>query len=179
MLDPQNGFAIRMRMFVYENQRQIDKAWDFLHSLLKRTPKNTMLYFVKLDFISRFQQYRKHSAELAKEVKKNFYNDPQMLNNMAWGLLTRFPFDSKVLEPAAECTQRALELSAKDKTNKSFYASCLNTMALVYYRCGMVKEALEIQRKVAKLAMGDKAQNSSDKAEELYKAALELQKKLK
>ena len=179
MLDPENGFAIRMRMFVYENQRQPEKAWEFLHSLLKRTPGNTMLYFVKMDFISRFSQYRKYSEELAKEVKKNFYNDPQMLNNMAWGLLTRFPFDGKVLLPAAECTQRALELSAKNKKDKSFYISCLNTMALVYYRCGMVKEALDIQRKVARLALGDKAKDSSDKAEELYKTALELQKKLK
>jgi tetratricopeptide (TPR) repeat protein len=177
-LDPENGFAIRMRMFVYENQRQVDKAWDFLNSLLKKTPGNAMLYFVKLDFVSRFPQYNKYSTELAEAVKKHFYNDPQMLNNMAWGLLTRFPFDGKILKPATECIQRALELSKKDKNNKSFYASCLNTMALVYYRCGMVKKALETQREVAKLAMGDKAKNSSDEAEQLYKSALELQKKL-
>lgn len=178
-LDPENGFAIRMRMFVYENQRQVDKAWDFLHSLLKKTPENTMLYFVKLDFVSRFPQYSKYSTELAKEVKKRFKNDAQMLNNMAWGLLTRFPFNGKVLQSASECIQRALELSKADKKNKSFHASCLNTMALVYYRCGMVKKALETQKKVTKIVLGNKAQNSSNDAEELYKSALELQKKLK
>lgn len=177
-LDPENGFAIRMRMFVYENQRQIDKAWDFINSRIKKTPKNTMLYFVKLDFISRFPQYNKYSTKLAKEIKKHFNNNAQMLNNMAWGLLTRFPFDGKVLQSAAECAQRALELSSADKNNKSFHASCLNTIALVYYRCGMVKEALETQRKVAKIAMGYKAKHSSDNAEQLYKSALELQKKL-
>ena len=175
-LDPENGFAIRMRMFVYENQRQTDKAWEFLHSLLKKTPKNTMLYFIKLNFVSRFSQYSKYSSELAKEVKKQFNNDAQMLNNMAWGLLTRFPFDGKVLEPAVECIQRALELA--DKNNKSFYASCLNTMALAYYRCGMLEKALDTQRKVTKMAMGDKAQSSSNDAEYLYKSALELKKKL-
>ena len=179
MLDPENGFAIRMRMFVYENQRQIDKAWEFLHSMLERTPTNAMLYFVKLDFISRFSQYNKHSGELASEVNKHFSNDPQMLNNMAWGLLTRFPFDGKVLESAAECAQRALALSAADKKNKSLYASCLNTMALVYYRSGMVKKALETQRKVTKVAMGDKGKKGSDDPEELYKSALKLQEKLK
>ena len=177
-LDPENGFAIRMRMFVYENQRQIDKAWEFLHSRLKKTPNNTMLYFVKLDFVSRFPQYNKYSTELAEEVKNNFNNDPEMLNNMAWGLLTRFPFDGKVLQPAVECIQRALELASADKNNKSFYASCLNTMALAYYRCGMVEKALETQRKVTKMAMGDKTQSSSNDAEYLYKSALELQKKL-
>jgi len=177
-LDPENGFAIRMRMFVYENQRQIDKAWDFLHSLLKKTPKNTMLYFIKLDFVSRFPQYSKYSTELAEDVKKRFNNDAQMLNNMAWGLLTRFTFDGKVLQPAVECIQRALKLASKDKNNKSFYASCLNTMALAYYRCGMAEKALETQRKVTKMTMGDKAQSSSDNAEYLYKSALELQKKL-
>ena len=175
-LDPENGFAIRMRMFVYENQRQTDKAWEFLHSLLKKTPKNTMLYFIKLNFVSRFSQYSKYSSELAKEVKKQFNNDAQMLNNMAWGLLTRFPFDGKVLEPAVECIQRALELA--DKNNKSFYASCLNTMALAYYRCGMLEKALDTQRRVTKMAMGDKAQSSSNDAEYLYKSALELRKKL-
>ena len=178
-LDPENGFAIRMRMFVYENQRQVDKAWDFLNSLLKKTPENTMLYFVKMDFISRFSQYSKYSGELAEEVKKHFNNDAQMLNNMAWGLLTRFPFNGKVLQSAAECTKRALELSKADKKNKSFHASCLNTMALVYYRCGMVKKALETQKKVTKISLGNKAQSSSNDAEELYKSALELQKKLK
>ncbi len=177
-IDPENGFAIRMRMFVYENQRQVDKAWDFLHTLLKKTPENTMLYFIKMDFVSRFPQYNKYSAELAEEIKKHFNNDAQMLNNMAWGLLTRFPFNGKILRSALECTQRALELSAADKNNKAVYASCLNTMALVYYRCGMVQKALETQLKVRKIAMKDKAQNNSNEAEELYKSALELQKKL-
>jgi len=178
-LDPDNGFAIRMRMFVYENRRQTDKAWDFLNSLIKKTPDNTMLYFVKLDFVSRFPQYNKYAAELAEEIKKHFHNDAQMLNNMAWGLLTRFPFDGDVLPLAAACAQRALELSSTNKNNKAFHASCLNTMALVYYRSGMVKKALETQRKVSKLAMGDKAQDGSHHAEKLYKSALELQKKLK
>ena len=68
-LDPENGFAIRMRMFVYENQRQVNKAWDFLNTLLKKTPQNTMLYFVKLDFVSRFPQYEKYSIKLAEKVK--------------------------------------------------------------------------------------------------------------
>ena len=102
-----------------------------------------------------------------------------MLNNMAWGLLTRFPFDGDVLPFAAACTQRALELSRADKNNKAFHASCLNTMALVYYRSGMVKKALETQREVSRLAMKDKAQKGSNQAEKLYKSALELQKKLK
>ncbi len=177
-LDPENGFAIRMRMFVYENQRQIDKAWGFLQSLLKKTPKNTMLYFVKLNFISRFPQYSNHTVELAKEVKKQFNDDAQMLNNMAWGLLTRFPFDGKVLQPAVECIQRALELASADKKNRSFYASCLNTMALAYYRCGMAEKALKTQQKVTKMTQGDKAQSDSSDTEYLYKSALELQKKL-
>ena len=178
-LDPENGFAIRMRMFVYENRRQTDKAWDFLNSLIKKTPDNTMLYFVKLDFISRFPQYNKYAAELAEEIKKHFYNNAQMLNNMAWGLLTRFPFDGDVLPLAAACSQRALELSAADKNNKAFHASCLNTMALVYYRSGMVKKALETQREVSKLAREDKAKSGSNQAEKLYESALGLQKKLK
>jgi thiol-disulfide isomerase/thioredoxin len=178
-LDPANGFAIRMRMFVYENQRQTNKAWDFLNSLIEKTPDNTMPYFVKLDFVSRFPQYNKFAVELAEEIKKQFHNDAQMLNNMAWGLLTRFPFDGDILPIAAACTQRALELSAADKNNKSFYASCLNTMALVYYRSGMVKEALETQRKVSKLVMQGKAKKGSNQAEKLYESALKLQKKLK
>lgn len=178
-LDPGNGFAIRMRMFVYENSRQTDKAWDFLNSLIDKTPNNTMLYFVKLDFVSRFPQYNKYAAELAKEIKKHFHNDAQMLNNMAWGLLTRFPFDGNVLPLAAACAQRALELSVVDKSNKALHASCLNTMALVYYRSGMVKKALAAQREVSRLAMGNKAQGSSNQAEKLYESALELQKKLR
>ncbi len=177
-LDPENGFAIRMRMFVYENHRQIDKAWDFINSRLKATPNNTMLYFIKLDFVSRFPQYGKYAAGLAEEIQKRFHNDSQMLNNMAWGLLTRFPFDGQILQPAAACTRRALELAAADKNNKAFYASCLNTMALVYYRCGMVEKALATQRKVSKLARIDKMQNSSNQAEKLYQSALELQKQL-
>ncbi len=177
-LDPENGLAIRMRMFVYENQRKTEKAWDFLNSLLEKTPNNTMLYFIKLDFISRFPQYNQYADELAGKIMKYFNNDAQMLNNMAWGLLTRFPFDGRVLKHATACTQRALELSGPDKNNKAFYASCLNTMALVYYRCGIIKKALETQRRVSKLVMGDEAQNNSSQAEKLYESALKLQKKL-
>ena len=84
-LDPENGFAIRMRMFTYENQRQISKAWKFLNSLIKKTPGNTMLYFVKLDFVSRFPQYNKYAAELAEEIRKNFHNDAQMLTTWHGG----------------------------------------------------------------------------------------------
>ncbi|MFA6715099.1 MAG: redoxin domain-containing protein [Victivallaceae bacterium] len=178
-LDPENGFAIRIRMFIYENTRQIDNAWDFLESRLSLNPENNMLYFIKLDFIARFSQYNKYASKLAEEVKKRFHNDAQMLNNMAWGMLTRLPSSAKVLPPAVECIQRALEIARADKNNKAFLASCLNTMALAYYRCGLPEKALETQRKVSKLAMGDKAQNSSTEAEKLYESAVELQKKLK
>ena len=177
-LDPENGLAVRMRMFLYENLRQYDKAWDFVNERIKLTPDNNMLYFLKLDFTSRFPQYSKYAAPLAEDIYKHFKNDAQMLNNMAWGMLTKFPFDGKVLPFAAVCTQRALELAKQDKMHKSFYASCLNTMALVYYRCGMLEKALETQRKVSKLALADKAQKSSDDAENFYKSALDLRKEL-
>jgi tetratricopeptide (TPR) repeat protein len=177
-LDPENGLAVRMRMFLYENLRQYDKAWDFINERMKITPDNNMLYFLKLDFVSRFPQYSQYAAPLAKGIYKHFKNDAQMLNNMAWGMLTKFPFDARVLPFSASCTQRALELAERDKMHKSFYASCLNTMALVYYRCGMLEKALETQRKVSKLALADKAQKSSDDAEKFYKSALDLRKRL-
>ena len=177
-LDPENGLAVRMRMFMYENQRQVEKAWDFINSRIKTTPDNTMLYFVKMDIISRFPQYTKYASVLAEDVQKRFRDNAQMLNNMAWGLLTRFPFDGRVLRPAAACTQRALKLAAADKKNPDFYASCLNTMALVYYRCGMVAKALETQREVSKLIKADKARPSSDQAEKLYESALNMAKEL-
>jgi thiol-disulfide isomerase/thioredoxin len=177
-LDPENGFAIRMQMFIYENTRQIDNAWDFMESRISLTPNNTMLYFIKLDFISRFPQYSKYAPEFAEEVKKRFRNDARMLNNMALGMLTRFPFNGKVLEMAVDCIQRALELATADKDNKAFLASCLNTMALAYYRCGLPEKALETQRRVSKMALGDKAKSSSSDAEKLYQSACELQKKL-
>ncbi|MDD5727439.1 MAG: redoxin domain-containing protein [Victivallales bacterium] len=177
-LDPENGFAVRMRLFIYENNRQPDRAWDFLNSRLDKTPDNTMLYFIKLDFISRFPQYAQYAAGLADEIRQRFHSNAQMLNNMAWGLLTRFPFDGEVLKPAAECTRRALELTAADKADKALYASCLNTMALVYYRCGMIKKALTAQREVSRLAGGDNVKTNSSPAEKLYQAALELQNEL-
>ena len=177
-IDPENGFAVRMRLFIYENSRQLDQAWDFLNTRLKATPDNSMLYFIKLDFLSRFPQYSKHAYEFAKSIKKQFNDNPQMLNNMAWGLLTRFPFDGKILAPAADCAQRAIELANSKNADKALAASCLNTLALVYYRCGMVKEALETQRKVSKMVLGERAQSSSSAAEILYKSALEMQKKL-
>ena len=177
-LDPENGLAVRMRMFLYENLRQYDKAWDFVNERIKITPDNNMLYFLKLDFVSRFQQYGKYAAPLAEDIYKHFKNDAQMLNNMAWGMLTKFPFNGKVLHFAATCTQRALDLAKQDKMHKSFYASCLNTMALVYYRCGMLEKALETQRKVSKIALADKAQKSSDSAEKFYQSALDLRNKL-
>lgn len=177
-LDPENGFAIRIRLFIYENNRQTDKAWDFLEARISRTPDNTMLYFIKLDFIARFPQYNKYAAELAKEVKKRFHNDARMLNLMAWGMLTRFPFSGEILPLAVDCARRALELAAADKDNQAFQAGCLNTMALAYYRCGLPEKALETQRRASQLAMDDNARNSSSEAEKLYESALELQKKL-
>jgi tetratricopeptide (TPR) repeat protein len=175
-IDPNNGFAIRMRMFNYENNHQIEKAWEFLNSRINQTPHNTMLYFIKIDFISRFTQYTKYAAELAEQIHNNFQKNPRILNSMAWGFLTRFPFEGELLKPTSKCIKRALELTEKDKSNEGLYASCLNTLALLYYRCGMPQEALETQRKVSELALGDKVQNDSGKAETLYSSALEMQK---
>lgn len=177
-LDPENGLAVRMRMFSYENLRQYGKAWDFINERIKITPDNNMLYFIKMDFVSRFPQYSKYAAPLAENIYKHFHNDAQMLNNMAWGMLTRFPFDGKVLPFAVSCAQRALELAKQDKMHKSFYANCLNTMALIYYRCGMLEKALETQRKVSEISSTDKAQKSSSNAEKLYQSALDLRNKL-
>ncbi|MDD5727151.1 MAG: TlpA disulfide reductase family protein [Victivallales bacterium] len=177
-LDPENGFAVRMRMFIYENEHQFDKSWDFINERIRITPDNTMLYFLKLDFVSRFSQYSKYAAPLAEEIYRHFNNDAQMLNNMAWGMLTKFPFDGKVLSWAAACAQRALELAAQNKTQKAFYTGCLNTMALVYYRCGMPQKALETQHQVSRLATGKDARTSSDRAAELYQAAVDMSKKL-
>jgi thiol-disulfide isomerase/thioredoxin/DNA-directed RNA polymerase subunit F len=174
-LEPDNGAALRMRMFMYENFRLTDKGWKFLEQLNNKIPDNRRLYFSMLDYISRYPQYSKAVPNIAKKFIKRFSKQPDQLNTLAWMLLSRFQFQPGVLEPAAE----AVELAMKqvDKNNKARYGAFLSTKALLLYRTGLLEQAIKTQKEASALLSGVSKQESK-KAELLFSEALKLRKKL-
>ncbi|QSH41118.1 TlpA disulfide reductase family protein [Lentisphaerota bacterium ZTH] len=176
-IDPENGPAIRMRMFMYENQRRPDMAWDFLQKCIKKSPDYDRFYFVQMDFASRYPDYRKFIGQIGEEVFKRFNKEPDILNDMAWGLLTRFPDDVGALNVAAKCVLRVKELAEKE-AQPAIRVASLNTLALLYYRCGLLDKALKTQKKVTSLLKEDSTVKKSKLTEQYYLKAIELNKQL-
>ncbi|MFA7231031.1 MAG: TlpA disulfide reductase family protein [Victivallaceae bacterium] len=178
-LDPENGPAVRMRMFMFESSNRQEEVWKFLNALIAKHPDIVKLYFIKLDFASRYQQYSSEAGKLAETFLKQFPANTEDLNNVAWTLLTRFPMQLGITGPAYSCVDQALKNLEKGAADNVLKATCLNSLSLLNYRCGNPENALKIQKQVITLLKGLPAEANAKRLEEFYLDCIKTGKLLK
>lgn len=178
-IDPEDGFAMRTVMFAYESDEQADQAIRFLSKMIQENPKLFRIYFVKLDFIARYPAFAQELLPLAESFIANFPDNTEELNNLAWMLVDRFPYFPGTLELAWKAAGKACAIADKNGTDEQ-KSACLNTMALIYYKCGMLPQAIDTQKKVSALLKNNaEVQKNSAAALDYYARALKLQQQIK
>ncbi len=177
-IDAEDGFAFRTMMFAYENDDKADEAIQFMSKMIKENQKIARFNFIKIDFIARYPVFTKELLPMAETFLTNFADNPAELNNLAWSLIDRFPYLPGTLEVAWKAADKACKAVEKNGTGeqKSAY---LNTMALIYYKCGMLQPAIDTQKKVSSLLKDNAAvQRNSALSLAYYESALKMQQQL-
>ena len=177
-IDPEDGFAFRTTMFAYESDEKIDEAIQFLSKMIKDNPLIARFNFIKIDFIARYPAFSKELLPTAEAFLINFANSPDELNNLAWALADRFPYLPGTLEIAWKAADKACKAVEKNGSDEQ-KSACFNTMALIYYKCGMLQQAIDTQKKVSALLKDNTAvQKNSAASLAYYESALKLQKQI-
>jgi thiol-disulfide isomerase/thioredoxin len=83
----------------------------------------------------------KKAAKLAKQIEKLDIQDPQMLNEIAWTILTEAMVQQRDLQLATRLAKKALEATEEKNAN------ILDTYARALFDTGQVAEAVEFQKK--------------------------------
>lgn len=141
-LNPEDGFALRARLFYYEVSEKMPQAIEFLDQYSQKHPQNRSLYLAAFNLLSR--QVPTETAlvlKFAKRYQANFKTDPEALRILAENLMNSFPYLPGTLEIAAEI------IPTLNQTD----SAALSTSALFYYKTGRIKTALEKQRQAISL----------------------------
>ena len=177
-IDIEDGFAFRTMMFAYENDEKRDEAIQFLSKMINDNPKISRFNFIKIDFIARYPAFTQELLPTAEKFLINFADNPDELNNLAWSLVDRFPYLPGTLELAWKAADKACNAVEKNGTDEQ-KSACFNTLALIYYKCGMLQKAIGTQKKVSSLLKDNAAvQKSSAVALAYYESALKLQQQI-
>jgi thiol-disulfide isomerase/thioredoxin len=175
-LDPEDGFALRTRLFLCENDGNIAEAFQLLNKMLNNSaaPK---LFFIKLDLIARYPEFSENMTPTAQLCLEKFAGNQEALNNLAWILLERFPYTPGTLEIAAAAVERANALMQQN-SDKTFAPAIYNTQALVYYKSGLLQQAVASQQRAIELSADNPAAvKSGNLSLEYYQNALKLQQR--
>lgn len=131
---------------------------NIIYKKIQKSPKNKKLYNTLAMLYFQMEKWEQYKWAYEMSLKLD-YQQPEILNNLAWLLLT-CP-DKKFLN-----SERALTL-AKDAAKFKITHHILDTLAEAYYKNFMFREAFLAARKALKIA---------DKDQEYYKKQLEKMK---
>jgi hypothetical protein len=103
---------------------------------------------------------------VGRELVGALHDDANALNDLAWTLSTEDPYAGRLVDLCASASERSNELTGY----RSWYH--LDTLALVKFQLGDVREAVRLERLAVELAAGDPRAGEARKALERYEAAL-------
>lgn len=123
-----------------------DKALTLIEKIAEADPNNPRWAFTKIQIQMRAGRHKEANVGFG-ELAKNQWEDPRILNFIAWTMLTEMPEGEVDAAQAQKIVERANELSdGKD-------GSVLDTMARAYYVQGNVEKAVEIQEKAVEIGL--------------------------
>lgn len=164
-LNPDDGFALRARLFYYEVTENMEQAITFLDQYSQKYPRNRSLYLAAFNLLSR--QATPETVTIlgfAKRYHENFKTDSQALRVLAEQLMGNFPYLPETLEIVAKI------IPTLDQSD----AVTLSVVALFYYKTGRLDMALKKQHQAVSLLKETEAA-SAESMLKYYESAAKLQ----
>jgi Zn-dependent protease with chaperone function len=129
--------------FSYKGQSNLKRWAAIIEHQLEATPDDYRLYSALGEIYYQLEEWKNAKKAYDYSVGLN-YQQPEILNNMAWLLLTAK--DSSVQDP-----KRALKL-AKDSVAMKEAVTNMDTLAEAYYQNQMYREAVNASKRALELA---------------------------
>lgn len=174
-IDPANDIAMRVRLFVFENRKQLPEAIDFICSQITKNPDIVELYFIKLDLM---QRKNTSTEELEKEmsnIAEKFKDNADALHQLAWFAVNQIKFGDAPIDLALTSAEKAVELELRSQDQDPVkLANFFNTLAKNYYMAGMIEKAIESQEKTCKLLKDDTVEQEAKQLLDYYKKVLKI-----
>lgn len=170
-LNPDDGFAIRARLFYYDSARQPEQAIKFLETRIKITPHNAGIYLATFNILNGQRPLDTAKLlEFASTYLKNFEKEPIALQQLALILLRDFGYTPGTLELSAKILpllEKAADITPAEKS------AIQTTVALYQYKIGRLDKAVAAQREAIRLLpAGENA--AAEQLLKFYESALRL-----
>ena len=142
-IDPENAAALRMRLFMLEEQGRFEEAYEFLKKQQNRAPKAGGIYLLILDLLTRYEPLRNNLANLTKDISSIEEVEIQDKLTFAWVLLNNFNYNCEAILGARGLLQ-SLDIKKMNNNELAFYY----TISACYcYKVGSLSPAIEFQKK--------------------------------
>jgi thiol-disulfide isomerase/thioredoxin len=175
--DPEDGFAIRAAMFIYEKSNRSATALKFIDKRIAAVKDNINLRLMKLRLMQ--QQFPDKITEIntfAQQTVKDFSEQPEALNDLAWFLLNSFPFTPDIILTALKAAQNAAAKTVDDKDVEK-KAIINTTLARAYCIIGNPEKALKLQEQLSLTITNPQQKKQSLKYEKYYRQLVKLRKR--
>jgi hypothetical protein len=141
-----------------------DRAFKALEPLLAANPDNPEFVIIKAKLELNAKRYPDAVSTMAKVADGNWTNH-QLLNALAWTIMTEIPAEHRDLKQAMRIAGRANELTGgKD-------SSILETVAKGHFLSGDITTAIEVQKAAVEVADGEEIKKDRQTALDIYIAA--------
>ncbi|MBR7127863.1 MAG: hypothetical protein IKD09_04690 [Lentisphaeria bacterium] len=153
-LDPINSPALRMRLFMLEEQGRFREAYELLLRQKNKADESGKLYLLMLDLMTRYEDLVNNLPILSKELAAaNNAATPDKLS-FAWVLLNSFNYN---VDAVNGCNQvlKSININKLDKVELPFYYT---VYAGYYYKLGKLNQAIEYQKKSLELIKNPQAE---------------------
>ena len=124
-----------------------DSALAALDEALAAAPEQLILEMWKMTALLKAQRHDEVLAQI-KGMREKHADNAQLLNALAWEMVTKFEKEHRDLDMALEIAERSNSLT------DGMDPSVLDTLARVMFERGEVAKAIELQRKAIELAPG-------------------------
>ena len=174
---PDDGFAVRAAMFIYDKSNRPTAALKFIEKRLKAVPDNMTYRLMKLRLL---QQLAPDDLTIinkfAQQTAKDFSQQPRELNEFAWFLMNNFQFTPDVILVALKSAKNA---AAQMKTSKDIEQKIIinTTLARAYSIAGNLEQALKLQEQTTQLITNPQDKKQSQSYEKYYRQLVKLHKR--
>lgn len=153
-IDPINSGALRMRLFMLEEQGRFNEGYTLLQRQKKIAPESGKIYLLMLDLISRYPSLSENLSTLAHEFAETQKTESYDKLTFAWVLLNNFNYNFEAVEGA----KKLLDSINAEKENTTVQSYYYTVLAGYFYRIGDVKKAVANQQKSIELLKNSEAE---------------------
>ena len=142
-IDPVNPTALRMRLFMLEEQGRVAEAYELLKKQRNKAPEAGGIYLLMLDLMTRYESLKGELTDLAKDIAAIPEVEVQDKLTFAWVLLNNFNYNAAAIKGAYQLLQH-LDTQAMNKNELAFYYTISGCYC---YKVGSLSTAIEFQQK--------------------------------